>query len=122
MVALHPSCGLETQPEWVIFNEFVLTTRLYIRTVTVVRLEWYEMTLIFLPPYWITDFCYYIRLLEYAAAYFDLKSFPDRKTKHALSRAANRRAGKVGRLNDKQNGSGKRPKKKRPKKKRKKVA
>ena len=29
VVALHPSCGLETQPEWVIFNEFALTTRPY---------------------------------------------------------------------------------------------
>lgn len=40
VVGLHPSCGLETQPEWVIFNEFVLTTRPYIRTVTEVRAEW----------------------------------------------------------------------------------
>lgn len=40
-VGLHPSCGLETQPEWVIFNEFVLTTRRYIRTVTEVKGEWY---------------------------------------------------------------------------------
>jgi len=39
-VALHPSCGLETQPEWVIFNEFVLTTRPYIRTVSEVKGEW----------------------------------------------------------------------------------
>jgi pre-mRNA-splicing factor ATP-dependent RNA helicase DHX15/PRP43 len=41
VVGLHPSCGLETQPEWVLFNEFVLTTRPYIRTVTEVRPEWY---------------------------------------------------------------------------------
>jgi pre-mRNA-splicing factor ATP-dependent RNA helicase DHX15/PRP43 len=40
VVGLHPSCGLETQPEWVLFNEFVLTTRPYIRTVTEVRPEW----------------------------------------------------------------------------------
>lgn len=40
VVALHPSCGLNTQPEWVLFNEFVLTTRPYIRTVTEVRPEW----------------------------------------------------------------------------------
>jgi pre-mRNA-splicing factor ATP-dependent RNA helicase DHX15/PRP43 len=39
-VSLHPSCGLRGQPEWVMFNEFVLTTRPYIRTVTVVRPEW----------------------------------------------------------------------------------
>jgi len=40
VVALHPSCGLDTQPEWVIFNEFVLTTRPYIRTVSEVKPEW----------------------------------------------------------------------------------
>ena len=33
VVALHPSCGLDTQPEWVLFNKFGLTTRPYIRTV-----------------------------------------------------------------------------------------
>ena len=41
VVALHPSCGLDTQPEWVVFNEFVLTTRPYIRTVSDVKAEWW---------------------------------------------------------------------------------
>ena len=40
VVALHPSCGLNTTPEWVMFNEFVLTTRPFIRTVTEVYAEW----------------------------------------------------------------------------------
>ncbi len=40
VVGLHPSCGLDTSPEWVMFNEFVLTTKPYIRTVTEVRPEW----------------------------------------------------------------------------------
>ena len=40
VVNLHPSCGLDSQPEWVIFNEFVLTTKPYIRTVSEVRPEW----------------------------------------------------------------------------------
>ncbi|KAF7966241.1 hypothetical protein HWV62_39435 [Athelia sp. TMB] len=74
VVALHPSCGLDTQPEWVMFNEFVLTTRPYIRTVTDVRPEW---------------------LLEYATNYFDLSSFPDGETKRALQRVANKRSGKT---------------------------
>jgi len=39
-VYLHPSCGLNTQPEWVLFNEFVLTTRPYIQVVTTVNPEW----------------------------------------------------------------------------------
>jgi pre-mRNA-splicing factor ATP-dependent RNA helicase DHX15/PRP43 len=47
VVALHPSCGLNTTPEWVIFNEFVLTTRPYIRTVTEVYPEWLVLT----PPF-----------------------------------------------------------------------
>ncbi|KAF7295019.1 p-loop containing nucleoside triphosphate hydrolase protein [Mycena indigotica] len=76
VVALHPSCGLDTQPEWVLFNEFVLTTRPYIRTVSEVRPEW---------------------LLEYATTYFELSSFADGETKRALQRVANKRAGKLSR-------------------------
>ncbi|KAJ3733220.1 P-loop containing nucleoside triphosphate hydrolase protein [Lentinula guzmanii] len=72
VVALHPSCGLDTQPEWVLFNEFVLTKRPYIRTVTEVKPEW---------------------LLEYAPVYFDLASFSGGETKRALQRVANRRRG-----------------------------
>ncbi|KAI6008792.1 P-loop containing nucleoside triphosphate hydrolase protein [Pisolithus orientalis] len=74
VVNLHPSCGLDTQPEWVLFNEFVLTTRPYIRTVTDVRPEW---------------------LLENAPFYYDVESFPDGETKRALQRVANKRAGKA---------------------------
>lgn len=82
VVGLHPSCGLKTQPEWVIFNEFVLTARPYIRTVTEVR------------PDWCAPFRYVLfifrpcapRLLEYAPFYFDLKTFPDGETKRALQR------------------------------------
>ena len=40
VVSLHPSCGLDAQPEWVVFNEFVLTTKPYIRTVSEVKPEW----------------------------------------------------------------------------------
>ncbi|KAJ7172577.1 P-loop containing nucleoside triphosphate hydrolase protein [Mycena filopes] len=76
VVALHPSCGMDTQPEWVIFNEFVLTTRPYIRTVTEVRPDW---------------------LLDYATTYFDLSSFPDGETKRALQKVVNKKAGKTGR-------------------------
>ncbi|KAK0230461.1 P-loop containing nucleoside triphosphate hydrolase protein [Armillaria fumosa] len=74
VVALHPSCGLDTQPEWVIFNEFVLTSRPYIRTVSDVRPEW---------------------LLEHAAHYFDLSTFTNGETKRALQRVVNKRAGVV---------------------------
>jgi len=74
VVALHPSCGLDTQPEWVMFNEFVLTTRPYIRTVTDVRPEW---------------------LIEYAANYFDLSALPDGETKRALQKVVNKKSGKT---------------------------
>ena len=65
VVSLHPSCGLDTQPEWVLFNEFVLTTRPYIRTVTEIRPEW---------------------LLELAANYYDVPALANGETKSALQR------------------------------------
>ncbi|TFY61068.1 hypothetical protein EVG20_g7198 [Dentipellis fragilis] len=67
-VALHPSSGLRSQPEWIIFNEFVLTKQPYIRTVTDVKPQW---------------------LLQFAPAYFDLSLLPDDDTKRALQRASN---------------------------------
>ncbi len=73
VVSLHPSCGLDTQPEWVLFNEFVLTTRPYIRTVTEIRAEW---------------------LLELTANYYDLASFPDCEAKRALQRVQKKQIGK----------------------------
>jgi HrpA-like RNA helicase len=39
-VLLHPSSALDHKPEWVVYNEFVLTSKNYIRTVTEVRAEW----------------------------------------------------------------------------------
>jgi pre-mRNA-splicing factor ATP-dependent RNA helicase DHX15/PRP43 len=70
VVSLHPSCCLETQPEWVLFNEFVLTSQPYIRTVTEIQPEW---------------------LLEHAAKYYDLQSFPDGDAKLSLERALKKR-------------------------------
>ena len=45
MVGLHPSCGLSNKPEWVIYHEFVLTTKNYVRTVSRIKGEWYVSTL-----------------------------------------------------------------------------
>lgn len=39
-VLLHPSTVLSQDSEWLIYNEFVLTTKNYIRTVTTVKPEW----------------------------------------------------------------------------------
>jgi pre-mRNA-splicing factor ATP-dependent RNA helicase DHX15/PRP43 len=39
-VLLHPSTVLGQESEWVVYNEFVLTTKNYIRSVTAVKPEW----------------------------------------------------------------------------------
>jgi len=39
-VLLHPSTVLGQDSEWVLYNEFVLTSKNYIRTVTAVKAEW----------------------------------------------------------------------------------
>jgi Oligonucleotide/oligosaccharide-binding (OB)-fold len=40
VVQLHPTTCLDHKPEWVLYNEFVLTTKNYIRTCTDVKPEW----------------------------------------------------------------------------------
>ena len=47
-VLLHPSTVLGQDSEWVVYNEFVLTTKNYIRTVTAVRPEWLMVSFSFL--------------------------------------------------------------------------
>lgn len=42
IVQLHPSTCLDHKPDWVIYNEFVLTTKNYIRTVTDVKREFHS--------------------------------------------------------------------------------
>lgn len=37
VVQLHPSHALDRKPEWILYNEFVLTSKNYIRTVTEVK-------------------------------------------------------------------------------------
>lgn len=54
-VMLHPSCVLGRRPQWVLYHEFVLTTKHYIRTVCDIEGEW---------------------LVDIAPDYFDLKNFP----------------------------------------------
>ena len=46
IVQLHPSSCLDHKPEWVIYNEFVLTTKNYIRTVTDIKPEWFVLAFI----------------------------------------------------------------------------
>lgn len=40
LVLIHPSTTVTTPYEWVVYNEFVLTTKQYVRTVTNIRPEW----------------------------------------------------------------------------------
>jgi HrpA-like RNA helicase len=47
VVQLHPSACLDHKPEWVIYNEFVLTTKNYIRTITDIKPEWYIIVKLF---------------------------------------------------------------------------
>jgi len=90
VVGLHPSCGLDTTPEWVLFNEFVLTSRPYIRTVSEVRPEW---------------------LLEYAGQYFDVATFPEGETKRALKSVLAKQRGR-GKPGEEPSDAGERRKKK----------
>ncbi|PSN73336.1 P-loop containing nucleoside triphosphate hydrolase protein [Corynespora cassiicola Philippines] len=62
-VLLHPSTVLSNDSEWVVYNEFVLTTKNYIRTVTSVKPEW---------------------LLDIAPNYYDVESFKKGEIKRAL--------------------------------------
>jgi len=69
VAALHPSTALANKPEWVVYHEFVLTQRNFLRTVTSVRGEW---------------------LLQHGGAYYDLDTFPSGESKRALERARRR--------------------------------
>jgi pre-mRNA-splicing factor ATP-dependent RNA helicase DHX15/PRP43 len=71
IVQLHPSSCMDHKPEWVLYNEFVLTTRNYIRTCVEVRAEW---------------------LLETAPTYYDLSNFPNCYGKRQLQAIANRKS------------------------------
>ncbi|CAI5745478.1 unnamed protein product [Peronospora destructor] len=65
IVHLHPSCVLDDEPEWVVYNEFVLTSRNYIRLNTRIEGEW---------------------LVDIAPHYFDLANFPPGDAKQELER------------------------------------
>ncbi|GAA5825873.1 hypothetical protein JCM11251_000037 [Rhodosporidiobolus azoricus] len=66
LAAIHPSSGLDANPSWVIYNEFALTTKNYLRTVTEVKPEW---------------------LLEYGGAFFNIDSrFPACEARNELER------------------------------------
>lgn len=69
MVAIHPSSTIDHKPEFVIYNEFVLTSKNYIRTVTEVEPEW---------------------LFQIAPDYFHLPELPNGEAKRKLERVYKR--------------------------------
>ncbi len=66
VVAIHPSTVLDknAKHDWILFQDFVLTSKNYVRSVTVVRLEW---------------------LLELAPHYYDLENWPEGDTKAKIT-------------------------------------
>ncbi|KAJ3411794.1 hypothetical protein HDV05_001693 [Chytridiales sp. JEL 0842] len=74
IVQLHPSCALDTKPQWVLYNEFVLTQKNYIRTVTAIKGDW---------------------LLDISPAYYNLdERFPACEAKRDLERVVQMRKAK----------------------------
>ena len=69
-VSLHPSTCLDHKPEWVVYNEFVLTTKNYIRICTEVKGDW---------------------LIDIAPHYYDLSNFPKCEALQVLERLYARR-------------------------------
>ncbi len=84
-VGLHPSTCLADKPAWVLYNEFVLTSKNYIRTVTRLEGEW---------------------LLQIAPQYYDLRNFPDGSAKRALASLISVMARKNQRKQQQQNNRG----------------
>jgi len=64
-VGLHPSTCISHKPEWVIFHEFVLTSKNFIRTCTEIEPEW---------------------LLEICPKYYEMSSFPQCEAKRELEK------------------------------------
>ena len=68
-VIIHPSSVLQTDSEWLLYNEFVLTTKNYIRTVTTVKPEW---------------------LIDIAPTYYDIQTFGKGAVKTALQQTVDK--------------------------------
>lgn len=93
MVQLHPSTCLDHKPEWVIYNEFVLTTKNYIRTCTDVKRKLY------FPISNIVDqvvnqllLCAFLAewLVKVAPSYYDMSNFPEGPAKRQLEQIISR--------------------------------
>ncbi len=65
VVLIHPSTAIEHKPEWVLYHEFVLTSKNYIRTISEINPKW---------------------LLQIAPDYYDLEEFKNNEMKKKLMR------------------------------------
>jgi pre-mRNA-splicing factor ATP-dependent RNA helicase DHX15/PRP43 len=63
IVMIHPSTAIDHKPEWVVYHEFVLTSKNYIRTVSEINPKW---------------------LLQISPEYFDLDEFSNNEIKKKL--------------------------------------
>ncbi|KAK4421625.1 putative pre-splicing factor ATP-dependent RNA helicase DEAH3 [Sesamum alatum] len=70
VVHLHSSNCLDHKPEWVVYNEYVLTRRNLIRTITEIRGEW---------------------LVDVAPHYYDFSNFPNCEAKRQLEKLYTKR-------------------------------
>ncbi|GMI17832.1 hypothetical protein TrLO_g14158 [Triparma laevis f. longispina] len=70
-VMLHPSTDVQGKPQWVMYEEFVLTSKNYIRTCTTTQVDW---------------------LVSCAPHYYDLSNFPECEAKGELELAYRRLA------------------------------
>ncbi|KAL6450752.1 PRP43 Pre-mRNA-splicing factor ATP-dependent RNA helicase PRP43 [Candida maltosa Xu316] len=68
-VLIHPSTVLAKEGEWLIYNEFVLTSKNYIRTVTVIKPDW---------------------LIELAPKYYNVEHFAKGDVRLSLERVIDR--------------------------------
>lgn len=65
LVMLHPSCVLGNKPEWVLYHEFVLTSRHYVRTCIDIEGDW---------------------LVDIAQHYYEMSNFPICAARRSLER------------------------------------
>lgn len=68
-VFIHPGSVINKKPDWVLYEEFALTTKNFIRTVSVTSVDW---------------------LIELAPHYYDLETFPEGEAKTELEKAYRR--------------------------------
>ena len=63
IVHIHPSSVLDRKPQWILYHEFVLTKKNYVRTCTEIKPEW---------------------LLNLAPDYYTMSNFPNCSAKREL--------------------------------------